>query len=437
MKRMNPCRKLPDLRALPSLRAVFSLVSLLSLVFLLSGLSACNSGPETPAGDSTAHTTTLVQELASPTDSAAAEPYLFTDHKGTQYLSWIRKDSSGAKLLFSALRNGQWSEPQLIRQGKNWFVNWADYPLLASNGEGHLLAHYLEKSDSGTFTYDIRYTVSSDSGQSWSEPRVLHDDGKKAEHGFVSMVPHGEGYLLSWLDGRNAAMDSKGGDAHAHHDGHAGEMTIRAALLDKSGAKVSEWELDKRVCDCCQTGAVITDNGPVVIYRDRSAEEIRDISITRFVDGAWTPPQPIYADNWKIAGCPVNGARIDATGNTVAVAWYSAPEKDPQVKVVFSTDGGASFGQPIRIDEGKPIGRTDIVLLDAETALVSWMEGPTLKAVKVHRNGTKATPVTIGSSSESRASGFPQMTRSGSQVLFAWTDDAVKNIRLAVLNTKD
>ena len=47
--------------------------------------------------------------------------------------------------------------------------------------------------------------------------------------------------------------------------------------------------------------------GPVAVYRDRSPEEIRDISVVRLVDGVWTEPAPVHADNWMIEGCPVNG----------------------------------------------------------------------------------------------------------------------------------
>jgi hypothetical protein len=208
-------------------------------------------------------------------------------------------------------------------------------------------------------------------------------------------------------------------------------MTLRGAVIGKDGSKSNEWELDNRVCDCCQTTAAITANGPVVIYRDRSDEEIRDMSIVRFVNGQWTEPKTIFPDNWKIAGCPVNGPRVDAIGNNLALAWFSSPDKKGQVNVVFSKDGGASFSSPIRVDEGETIGRVDIVLLNDKTAMVSWMEGSSIKVAKIHADGTKEPSITIASSSQSRSSGFPQMTKSGNSILFAWTDDKLKKINTA------
>lgn len=339
---------------------------LTALLFALA-ISSCNNASK----DSTKEKaepiqTTNLKELQSPADTASAEPYLFTDKNGLVYLSWIEKKMGKSFLKISTFTNEQWSEPMIISSGDNWFVNWADYPLVAADGANNLIAHYLEKSEQGKYTYDVKITTSGDAGKTWDIAKILNDDGKKAEHGFVSMIPYGDNYFVSWLDGRNSVMKGEGG----HSEGHHGQMSIRGAVIDKQGNKSNEWELDNRVCDCCQTSAAITANGPVVVYRDRSEEEIRDISIVRFVNGKWTAPKPIFTDSWKIAGCPVNGPRIDAIDNNVAVAWFTSPDKNAQVNIVFSNDGGASFNSPLRIDDGKVIGRVDVAMLDDKLSLI-------------------------------------------------------------------
>ncbi|TAJ60620.1 MAG: exo-alpha-sialidase [Chitinophagaceae bacterium] len=370
-----------------------------------------------------------VKPLVLNVDSVSGEPFLFTDSAGVNFLSWVEKTKEKSTFLFSRLKGDEWSKPTVISSGDNWFVNWADYPMLASDGSGGMVAHFLERSEKGKYTYDVKLVTSGDGGNTWSTPKILNEDGKKAEHGFVSLVPYGNNFFVAWLDGRNAAMEGKGG----HSEGHHGQMTLRAAVIDKSGTKISEWELDNRVCDCCQTTAAITANGPIVIYRDRSESEVRDISIVRFVNGQWTEPKTIFADNWTIAGCPVNGPRVDARGNNMAVARFTSPDKKGQVSVVFSQDGGATFDAPIRVDGGETIGRVDIILLDDKTAMVSWMEGDAIKAAKIHADGTKGPSITIASSSQSRSSGFPQMTKSGNSIVFAWTDDKLKKISTARL----
>lgn len=371
-----------------------------------------------------------VKEFTSPAADSCADPFLFTDQSGKIYMSWVEKKGKESTLLFSTYSQGKWANAERIASGNNWFVNWADYPVISADGKNNLIAHYLQKSAASTYAYDVKYITSSDLGKSWSDSKTLHDDGKQAEHGFVSMAPYGDQYFVSWLDGRNTGSEAKSG-----HEGHHGQMTLRGALVSSDGTKDKEWELDNRVCDCCQTCVAVTENGPIVVYRDRSEDEIRDMSIVRYVNGQWTEPKSIYADDWKIAGCPVNGPRADAIGNNLAIAWFSmAGGKQGQVKVVFSEDGGATFKAPIQIDETKPIGRVDIVMLDKKSAMVSWMEGADIKAVKVNSDGTKGSSIMIASSSESRSSGFPQMTKSGNTLYFAWTDDKARTVKVASLS---
>jgi hypothetical protein len=377
------------------------------------------------------HASAGIVQMNSPAGPNSAEPFLLTANDSSVYLSWIEKVDTTAIFKFSKLAGDVWSEPNVIAQGSNWFVNWADYPMIAGQGQG-LAAHFLQKSGESTYAYDVKFTSSADAGKTWMTPVVLHDDGKEAEHGFVTLLPYGENFFVTWLDGRNASMeDMQGAD---HHAGHGGAMSLRAAIIDTKGNKISEWELDNKTCDCCQTSAAITSNGPVVVYRDRSDDEIRDMSIVRLIEGRWTEPRSIHNDNWKITGCPVNGPRIFAIGNNLAAAWYSAASDNAHVNVLFSSDGGETFGKAIRVDEGGAIGRVDIVMIDASSALVSWMEGTDIKAAKIHADGTMEQSVTIATSSEARSSGFPQMTLAGNGVLFAWTDDKEKTIKVARLS---
>ena len=396
-------------------------------IALILVMFSCKMANESPVTDLT------ISYHNTPALSPSAEPYLFTDQNDSSYLSWIEKTDSAHIFKYARWTAGKWSEPSVIATGNNWFVNWADYPMMAADGGKNFIAHVLNKSGDDTYAYDVQMYASKDSGLTWDSSFLLHDDGQKAEHGFVTLLPYQENIFVAWLDGRNTVMEGMENMKDMNHDGHHGAMSLRGAIIDYSGNKIDEWELDNKTCDCCQTTATITANGPVVVYRDRSDEEIRDMSIVRLVNGVWTEPKTIFPDNWKIAGCPVNGPRTDAIGNSLAIAWFSTADEQAEVKLIFSADGGANFDEPIRIDGGEPIGRVDVLMLDEENAMVSWMEGTNIMAMKVNKDGSKGAPIAIATSSESRSSGFPQMTRSGDEVLFAWTDDADKKVKSASL----
>jgi hypothetical protein len=394
------------------------------LILMLAVAAAC--------GDRKDLTTTTLhwRPLPSPADSLTEVPHLTTDPSGSVFLSWIERHADTSRFYFSQLSDTLWSPPVLIAKGSTWFINWADYPMLASDGKANRVAHLLDKSGEGKFAYDVKIFTSGDNGVRWREPFVLHDDGKEAEHGFVSLVPFEGNVFVAWLDGRNTAMEGMEG---MDHSGHHGAMSLRAAIMDFNGNKFNEWELDSKTCDCCQTTAAITENGPIVIYRDRSDDEVRDLSVVRLVNGTWTDPEPVHRDNWKIAGCPVNGPRVSVRGSQVAVAWFSAATKPAHVNVAFSDDNAASFGEAFSIDEGQAIGRVDIEWIDSQRVVVSWMEGAFIKAVVVDTDGRKEASVTLAESSEARSSGFPQLTRSKNGMIVAWTDEKSKRVKTGLL----
>ena len=391
----------------------------LNSFFVLFGLFAACS----PAKQETSETVTVpsVERLTSPGGKGAQLPHLTKGGDDKLYLSWVVEEEEVATMRYAQLNGEQWTAPETIASGDNWFVNWADYPTMAADNAGNLMAHYPAKSGEGTYAYDVNVVLKSANASEWSAPVIPHTDGTQTEHGFVAMLPQNDGsFMLSWLDGRFT-----GGSDHDDegHGGGNGAMTVRTAVMDTQGNLSQEAELDNRVCDCCQTGVTITPSGPVVVYRDRSEEEIRDMYFVKKTGGVWSTPARIAEDNWNIAGCPVNGPRITSFGDEVAVGWFTAANGEPKVKVAFAADGN-SFSDPILIDGSKPLGRVDIVMLDENTVAVSWLDndaGTAIKYVTVQRNGQQSEPTTVAETSESRSSGFPQMELLDGQLYFAWT----------------
>lgn len=398
---------------------------------LLTLFTFCTT-PET----SDTETKHILESVSLPVSENSSLPHLIKGANNNLYLSWVEKgDSNWVDLKFSTLIDDQWSDPEHIASGNDWFVNWADYPMIAVDSLGNKVAHYLAKSAAGTYSYDVNVVLKPKDSIKWSSPIIPHKDGTPTEHGFMTMLPNNNGsFLLSWLDGRNT-----GGEGHGDHKS-GGAMTIRSAVIDMEGNLSEETELDDRVCDCCQTGGVLTSDGAIIIYRDRSVDEVRDMAFVSKTNEEWSQPKLVAKDNWNIAGCPVNGPRIAGYGNTVATAWYTSALSRPMVKVAFKAD--ENFDEAIIIDSTSPIGRVDISMLNEQTAIVSWMDGGETPAIKyriVNQNGSMSSVKTVAEISESRGSGFPQMEVFEGYVYFAWTqlneDQAtikVARIRLSI-----
>ena len=395
--------------------AVIARLVVISIVMSFAGVAGCSRDRSSPVLSSAA--TVAIDSIPSPAGPGSAEPNLAVSPDGRIYMSWLEANESGHALRFAALDGRHWSPPATIRAGRDFFVNWADFPSIEVLDGNRLAVHWLQRNGTGTYAYGVRVSQSADAGRTWSTPVTPHRDGSQTEHGFVALWREAEGLGAVWLDGRKFSKDG--------HD-PSNEMMLVTTSITPDGTLAAETRLDERTCDCCQNSATVTADGPIVAYRNRSPDEIRDIYVTRKVAGTWTAGAPVHADNWKIDACPVNGPAIAAAGRRVAVAWFTAANDSARAKLAFSDDAGATFGTPVRVDDGNPAGRVDVTMIEDGSALVTWIErigGDTaaVRSRRVHRDGKIGPAATIGSSSAARASGFPQMAVTGSEVFFAWT----------------
>jgi hypothetical protein len=394
-------------------------------LLLLASLLFFGCTPETieREDNATVELPLTIRHFDSPAASDSREPNLFASPDGRVILNWVEKSGENRYALrFAVYTEEGWSEARTVAEGDDWFINWADFPSVIRLADNSLAAHWLVKSGRGTYAYDVNIARSGDGGSTWSKPVVPHTDNTQTEHGFVSLLPLSDGQTgVIWLDGRNLS-EAKSQD----HGASVANMTLRYAAIDAAGKLADESVLDERVCECCQTAATITETGAIVVYRDRSADEVRDIYVVRHHNGAWSRPQPVHTDGWKIEGCPVNGPSIATSGQKVAVAWYTEADDQPRVNIAFSGDFGTTFGTAIQVDDGHAVGRVSVTMLEDGSAYVCWLSGTVergaIKVRKVVSDGRLGPAAIVGTSDISRSSGFPRLARIGDQILFAWTE---------------
>ena len=324
-------------------------------------------------------------------------------------LSWIQPSDDESSLVFASFDGERWSAVQEIARGSSLLVNRADVPELAVAADGTMHAHWLETMGENSHAYGLRSARSIDGGATWERLGWLHDDESAVEHGFVSHAAGTSGRVVAfWLDGRTMPEN--------------GDTQLRVAALGASGPPDAE-VLDDRVCECCSTDAAVTADGPLIVYRDRSQGEIRDISVVRRTAEGWSEPASIHEDGWHIEGCPVNGPAVSAQDQTVAVAWYTAAEPGPRVQLAFSADAGVTFGSAIVVDGGRPRGQVDVVMGE-NGATVVWLRREDGATEVVWRHVTtsgKAGPVQrVGPADGARLSGYPRLGRAGGQIVAVW-----------------
>jgi hypothetical protein len=351
-----------------------------------------------------------VDVLPSPSAGDAGSPQL-TVGGGRTILSWLERAGEGAALKYAERTAAGWSSPATVTAGDELVMNWADVPSVRALADGTLVAHWLTRNSPDPEAYDLKVATSRDRGKNWTTAPSPHTDATKTQHGFASFFDAGgEALGVVWLDGRDTA-------------GGKGAMALRAGRVP--GQAASDVVVAPRVCDCCPTAAANTADGPIVAFRNRTADEIRDIYVTRLEGGRWTAPVAIHNDGWKINGCPVNGPALAASGRTVVAAWFTLQNGAGRSLAAFSTDAGRTFGAPMRVDDEGSTGRVQVALLPGGAAAVSYVEygkGPSqLRVRTIGRDGSRSPPaeIAIGVGTQ-----FPRMAAAKGELVFAWTENS-------------
>ena len=376
-----------------------------------------------------------ILDLPSVSSLNSVSPSLTTYSTNEVMMSWIEPTMNGHKLLFAELENNHWTKPKEIASGSNWFVNWADFPSIIKFNENTYATHWLERRKAGGYAYDTYISMSHDQGKTWSKKIIAHDDGTDTEHGFVSLFKDNDQLGFIYLDGRKM-IDNVSSDPYESG------MTLRYGRISKDGTLTKQLELDKLVCECCQTDIAKTDKGMLAVYRNRSEDETRDIYITRSTNQQWSKGYPINQDGWQISGCPVNGPKIVTNNNEVMVVWFTVASEEPVIRFTKSEDYGESFDLLIDIAAGgNVLGHVDTAIDDNGTTWIIWQKktqnNTELILSNVLNNNELGIEKIIYQGNDMPRFSNPQIAYNSNQLVIAWTKNtgdytSVNTVRIPI-----
>ena len=335
----------------------------------------------------------ILEHMSGPVPIGGVVPQLGARADGSVVLSWLEpRPDKGYRFRAVSGKDFRWGTPFTIDDSQEITMFSANLPGVAELPGGGILA-YWERADrraaDDPYATSIHLARSVDNGKSWIPLPSPYKDEKSGTHSFLSAFSAGSELGLVWLDAQNQRhIHKSAANGAAPSDEYLGAVGLRAATFGSDGAQIGDTFIDPITCECCPTSAAVSAKGPVVVYRNRIAPSgarpqdiryetatVRDIYLTRLENGHWTDPQRVYADNWVINGCPDNGPAVDASGNDVAVAWWTAAGDQPHVSVAFSKDSGATFSRPIRISTKPAEGQVTVALVDhGRAAIVGWLE---------------------------------------------------------------
>ena len=364
--------------------------------------------------------TFTVEQIANPSAPGSVQAHWSSAPDGNPLLSWIEPTKEDSYTLKYAIRRGsQWSEPRAVAAQRHFFRQPAESPEIISLSDGSLLAHWVEMPSESSEAEFVYISASKD-GVHWTAPVMAHKDRSAVQHGLVSAAASGDREAsLMWLE--------------ALH-GEDEPTALKRTIVNAEGKVVKEEQLAPDVCACCPTAIVKTARGLLVAYRSHTPQDIRDIAIVRFENGKWSPSQILNPDKWKLNACPTNAAAVSAQGDRVAVAWYTGAQDSPRTQMIFSSDGGTTFGKPVLVSTGHSFGYASVVLQDPGRALVSWLEqgaDTTRILVRPVTAAGAAGPVTQIAQGPKQGLGYPRLLQAGSETWIAWGNSATAKVQTA------
>ena len=261
---------------------------------------------------------------------------------------------------------------------------------------------------------NIRFARSTDSGQSFSIPITLNDDGRITSHRFDALAIDGAGRVaVAWLDARDR-------DAAKEQGGKSSGLSIYTAQSGDNGASFSaNRKFQERTCECCRIALTWTQAGPVVFWRNIFGVNTRDFALANLDRGGI---RRATDDEWQIDACPHHGGsiaadgqgrlhltwftngnkrqglfykRIDgdwesqplaignpafqaghaavvAAGDTVILTWREFDGSAYSVQMMHSKDGGSSWGEPQRLMDSTGAADFPVPLIDSKQVLMVW-----------------------------------------------------------------
>ncbi len=278
------------------------------------------------------------------TASTSSYPRLAVEPNGAVDVVW----QEGTEVWFSRSSDGAVGAPTCLSHS----LTSVTEPQVACGRDGSLHVVWIEASKSP----DVMYSYSENSGKSWTQPLNLSKTPGVSSHPVLCI---GQDKLVhaAWLDTTSGDQRPDIYAVHGSQDsfGRAYNVSNTAGL--------------SRSPDI----AVQAQGRVYLVWMDTSrAKQLWDIYFARSEDnGAFS--QPIYFDTPQDSLDPC--LAIDDR-NHLAVAWSDTSEnpKAPDIFVVQSGDGGATFTQPKNISHTSGVSRYPSLVLLNDQILAVWEE---------------------------------------------------------------
>jgi len=186
----------------------------------------------------------------------------------------------------------------------------------------------------------IRFARSLTWGESFEPPVRIDDKVTPAFSGYVSMGLAPNGDI--YLVWLDARDEAETPDTFS---------VYLAKSTDKGASFSRNIRVARSVCPCCRPNLSFGPGGELIVFwRKVYPGSIRDMTSAVSSDGgaSFSEPVRVAVDNWVLEGCPDSGPATARSGSRVYVAWLTEASADRSgVRLTWSDDAGRTWAPAV------------------------------------------------------------------------------------------
>ena len=217
-------------------------------------------------------------------------------------------------------------------------------PQIALDAKGNIYTTWIKQLPA-KFTSEVRFSHSTDSGNTFSGPVSVNDDGPPTGRSFNQLRVDANGQIyIVWMDGRRAV------EAEAAGKEFAGTSLFFATANPSRGeVDFVNSHLADRSCECCRLGLDFSPDGDILnmgrlIYGD----DIRDHGLLAInKSGKLLSNRRISYENWELNGCPHHGGSLVTQDERTHMTWFSNAPDAGGLFYAYTDDQGVSVSDAI------------------------------------------------------------------------------------------
>lgn len=371
-------------------------------------------------------------------ESGASNPTVAVGPDGAAYVAWVAESN----VWLARSSGSEWSAPVRVNDIDSDAAPHDQAPAqvaVAPDGAVYVVWQNNRIIPGRRFpASDLRIALSLDAGRTFSPATYVNDDagGLPTSHTFHDIAVGADGAVhVSWIDGRARVLAETDDEGHAamHHAAGPGSEVRIATSVDGGQTFGASRVVMEPVCPCCRTALALGGDGRVHIgFRSEMDSDLRDIVVATSTDGGDTFGEPVrvHADDWRIEGCPHAGPGLTLDGaGRLHVAWYTGEESRQGVHYAVSSDGGRTFSSPAALLTGGwvPVSQVKLAAESAGRVWIAWSD-PRTDA------GAVRLAVVDGDSprsifAENMTGGSPDVAAGEAGAWVAWLDGGAVRVR--------